>query len=92
MDNLSRHASVRSQQRGIPPPVIETLLDYGRETHDHRGGRILYFDHQARRHLRRQLGDAQYRQMERHLGTYAVLAVDGEVLTVGHRQRRINRH
>ena len=33
---ISHHAQARLQQRGIPPAVVERLLDFGRETYDHR--------------------------------------------------------
>jgi hypothetical protein len=92
MATLTHHAQARSQQRGIPSPVIETLLDFGREEYDHHGSRIVFFDHRTRIHLREVLGEDRYRKIERHLGTYAVVALDGEVVTVGHRRHRINRH
>ncbi len=88
---ISHHAQARLQQRGIPPAVVERLLDFGRETYDHRGGTILFFDHQARKTLRRVESDA-FRQIESHLDTYLVLGEDGVVVTVGHRTQRINRH
>lgn len=40
----SNHATVRCQQRGIPPIVIDLLLEFGRREHDHAGAEILYFD------------------------------------------------
>ncbi len=41
MLNLTHHAQTRLQQRGIPPVVVERLLDFGREEYDHRGTRIV---------------------------------------------------
>ena len=38
---LTRHAAIRSQQRGIPSAAIEALLDYGTEHHDHHGAVIV---------------------------------------------------
>ena len=87
---MTQHAQARLQQRGIPHDVVENLLDYGREEHDHRGSCILYFDRQAREQLRRTYGAQSYKRIESHLGTYAVLADSGEIITVGHRTRRIN--
>ena len=92
MLNLTHHARTRLQQRGIPPTVVENLLDFGHEEHDHRGSRIVYFDKRARTHLQRELGADTYRQIERHLDAYAVVAETGEVIPVGHRTHRINRH
>lgn len=92
MDNFSRHAQARLQQRGIPGPVVDDLLDFGREMHDHRGGRILYFDHRARKSLQAALGGEHYKQVERHLDAYAVLDEDGGIITIGHRRHRINRN
>lgn len=88
---LTRHASIRLQQRGIPPGILDPLLAYGHKAHDHRGGTVVYFDHQARKRLKRALEEGQYRRVERHLDAYAVIAGDGAILTVGHRTRRICR-
>lgn len=85
---LNAHAQTRMQQRGIPPRVLECLLDYGREVHDGRGGAILYFDKAARRRLALEAGRETLRRLGKHLGTYAVM-VNGDVATVGHRYRRI---
>ena len=91
MENLhySQHALVRMQQRGIPPVVLECLLDYGKVEHDHRGGAIVYLNKTARRRLERERGAARVRQLGRRLDAYAVIAADGTVVTVGHRYRRI---
>ncbi len=92
MLTMTRHAQVRLQQRGIPPDVVERLLDFGHEAHDHHGSRIVYFDHQARKQLRRQVGSESYKRIEPHLDAYAVVADTGEVITVGHRTKRINQN
>jgi hypothetical protein len=92
MLNLTHHARTRLQQRGIPHAIIERLLDFGREEHDHRGSRILYFDRRARAQLQRAVGSDSYKRIERHLDAYAVVAKTGEVITVGHRTHRINHH
>ena len=44
MPLLTAHARARMQQRGISPAVLDALLDFGRELHDHRGCRIVRFD------------------------------------------------
>ena|SRR5687767_260837 len=88
---LTRHASSRMQQRGITSAALDCLLDYGREAHDHRGAVTVYFDKAARRRLARD-ADAKTRKGIAQLARlYAVLGGDGEVVTVGHRFRRINR-
>ena len=89
---LTNHAQTRLQQRGISGHVLDYLLQYGRMVHDHRGGRIFYFDHQARERLRNQSGPAIFKDIESKLGAYAVIGQDGAILTVGHRTKRINRH
>jgi hypothetical protein len=86
---LTEHARARMQQRAIPPAVVEALLAYGRGEHDHRGGTLLYFNKAARRRLERA---RRIRDLERHLDAYAVVAGTGEVITVGHRDKRIRRH
>lgn len=92
MLSMTHHAQARLQQRGIPSSVVESLLDFGQEAHDHHGSRIVYFDQRTRQQLRRQVGLEFYKRIESHLDAYAVVADTGEVITVGHRTRRINRH
>ena len=89
---LTDHARARLQQRGIPEPVLECLLTYGRKVHDHMGGELVFFDHNSRNRLRRMQGEAAFKKLEAKLDAYAVVADDGVVLTVGHRTKRINRH
>jgi hypothetical protein len=88
---LTDHARARLQQRAIPMPILDCLLNYGTKVHDHRGGEIIFFDHQAKNRLRRAYGEYEFKCVERKLDTYAVVGSDGVVLTVGHRTKRINR-
>jgi uncharacterized protein DUF4258 len=88
---LTTHARTRMQQRGISPTALELLLDFGRETHDHRGCRIVRFDKRSRRRALRVLGRERYRRLERCFNAYAVVAADDAVLTVGHRYRALPR-
>jgi len=92
MKNLTQHAACRMQQRGIKPETIGILFECGTKEYDHRGAVILYFDKLARQRLRYQYGLDQYKRIEGQLDTYAVLAEDGIIVTVGHRTKRINRH
>ncbi len=89
--SLTRHALIRMQQRGIRAEVVEDLLDFGRTTHDHRGAQIVFFDRAARRRLARERGDEVLRRLGKRLRAYLVVDTDGDVLTVGHRTRRIRR-
>ncbi len=85
---LTRHAQARMQQRGIPVEALDCLLDFGREAFDHHGGVVLYFDKAARRQLSR--ATSATKNIDRVSRCYAVL-LEGKVVTVGHRYRRINR-
>ncbi len=92
MLTMTNHARTRIQQRGIPEAVVENLLDFGREAYDHHGSLIVYFDRRARAELKRVCGEATYKRIEGRLDAYAVVASDGDVITVGHRIRHINRN
>ena len=87
---FTEHARTRMQQRGIPAAAVEALLDYGRTSHDHHGGELVFFDKAARARLVRENPSAA-RQAARLCRTYLVLRTDGAVVTVGHRYRRIPR-
>jgi len=89
---ITGHARTRLQQRAIPLPVLDYLLNFGKKVHDHHGAEILFFDHQARNMVRRACGEKNFKCLESKLDTYAVVGTDGVVLTVGHRTKRINRN
>ena len=88
---LTAHARARMRQRAIDAEALETLLDFGREAFDHRGGSVFYLDKRARRRLERDAGNESRRRLAKLAGLYAVVSGDGHVVTVGHRYRRITR-
>lgn len=88
--NTTAHASIRSQQRGIPPLVVDLLLQFGCREHDHSGAEIVYFDRRSKKRLESYAGGL-IGKLSEHLDSYAVLA-DGEIVTVGARFKRINHH
>lgn len=89
MNFISKHASDRSQQRGIPPLIMEWLFEFGMEEH-HRGRQIVYFDKRSRRSLRRAVGRQVITKLDKYMNCYLVVD-DGMVITVGHRFARIPR-
>ena len=91
MPGLTQHAKARMQQRGITLTTLNSLLDYGAQSHDHRGATIVFFDKKSRTRLLRDSGRAAYRVMEKQINAYAVVGNDGSVVTVGHRNKRIPR-
>jgi hypothetical protein len=89
---ISGHAAARIQQRAVQPEIVEYLLDFGRHEYDHLGGVIYYFDKRGRERLLKAIGKRNYLRVEHSLDAYAVFAVDGELVTVGHRYKRITHH
>ena len=90
--NLTQHAQQRMQQRGIPRVAIDYVLTYGRVSHDHHGGCIIWLDKRSRGRISTDEGRQVLRKLDKHLNTYVVTDADGAVVTVGHRYRRIKRH
>ncbi len=91
----THHATLRVQQRGIPPLVTSWLLDYGAEQYDGRGGVVRYFDSTSMRRLEREVGHTPLRRMSEFMRCYLVQSSsDGAVITVGKRymNRRVLRH
>ena len=73
--NLTAHARVRMQQRGIPAAAVEALLDYGKAARS----RLAAYEPIAAR------------TADRLVRTYAIVGSDGAVITVGARYRRMPR-
>lgn len=86
---VSTHASLRAQQRGIPPLIIHWLEEFGEQTHDHNGAVILHFTKKSRRRLETAVGREVTRRVSEWLDSYAVLSLNGNLITVGHRFKRI---
>ena len=91
---VTQHAQVRSQQRGIPlsPFVIELLERFGRRQRIQGGAESLTFDRAARRQLREHLGARIYAKLEAYLDDVYIVVADGTALTAGHRNQRFRWH
>ena len=90
--SYSMHAQARLQCRGIPPLVIELLLDHGEEERTD-GGFIRYFTKSSRRRVSRVLGGRRMLAMiEPFLDCYVVEGDNGKLVTAGHRYARIRRN
>ena len=92
MGLITQHAAIRMQQRGIKEQTLDCLFRFGSKIHDSRGCVIVFFDKQSRKRLKEAPNLELLRPMESQMDAYAVVSMRGEVLTVGHRIKRINRH
>ncbi|MEN8133319.1 MAG: hypothetical protein ABFS45_24740 [Pseudomonadota bacterium] len=70
---------------------MDYVLAYGRVSHDHHGGCVVWLDKRSRARLGREEGHQVLRKLDKYLNAYAVTDPEGTVLTVGHRFRRIKR-
>lgn len=80
MEGYTRHCSARTQQRTIPPLIVDWLRDYGRVTR-HRGADVYYFDKATRKTLRSRIGSVPYKRLADLLDVYVVISDDGKVIT-----------
>ena len=85
---LTHHARVRMQQRGIPAAALDALLEYGAVRHAGGGRDIVFFDKRSRTRLAKE-GVLAGGAADRLCKSYAIIESSGEVITVGHRYRRI---
>lgn len=86
---LSRHAEIRSQQRGIPLGLVDLLLDFGQERHVGNGATVLSFPKRVRERLRRNLPRTMYASISSKLDVYAVVGDRGNIMTLGHRYQHL---
>jgi hypothetical protein len=90
--NMTQHAAVRSQQRGIPPLIDQWLDQYGEEVYDGHGGIRLYFSRASIRTMEREFGREPLARLSEYLNSYKIASShDGQTITVGHRIKRIRR-
>ena len=88
--NMSKHAATRQQQRGIPPMMVDLLLNFGASQPSGDGTSTLYFDKKAKKRLGSYAGSLA-QLLQKHLDAYLVVSGD-KVITLGHRYDRIPRH
>ena len=86
----TRHAHTRASQRGIPPLLVDWLLEFG-SRRPVSGAEIFYFDKQSRERLRRYAGRQALSKLDQLLNVYAVVT-DGRIVTLGRRTKRIPNH
>lgn len=91
MMHLSQHATRRSQQRAIPPMVIDLLLEFGSSEPAGDGASKVFFDKTARRRLKTYAGTLSG-IINEHLDVYVVVDADNKVITAAHLTERIRRH
>jgi len=88
---FTTHAEKRIQQRGIPPMVIDLLMQFGSASRCDGAERFM-FDKLARKRLRRHLGgDRGLKVIDRWLNVYAVVGDNGQVVTAAHKHSRFRR-
>lgn len=86
--NMTKHAKKRQQQRGIPPIVVDLLLDYGTEVRaPGQQTTKCYFDKPARRRLQVYAGPLAP-LFEKYLDCYLIIS-DGNVITVAPLIKRV---
>lgn len=68
----TRHAHIRASQRGIPPLLVEWLLDFG-SCRPADGAEVFYFDKESRERLRKYAGRQALSKLDRLLNIYAVV-------------------
>jgi len=90
--NVSKHASVRLQQRGIPAWYVELLVTWGQSRHDGHGAQVFSVTKPVRNRLARELPHTSYVRAERYFDVYAVVSGDGTLITAAHKQRRAHWH
>lgn len=86
---LTSHARVRTQQRCIPPLILDWLQLYGQRQHDGRGAEIIYFDKSSRKMLASAVGGTVVQRVESLLDAYIVLSSDGNLITAGWRNKSV---
>jgi hypothetical protein len=89
--NMTYHAVIRSQQRGIPPLIVQWLDLFGEEQFDGHGAIIRYFSRASRREMEREFGSDLVSKLSQYFKAYKVENHEGTVITTGHLTKRIKR-
>lgn len=80
---LTKHATIRMQQRGIPLFIVDCLQQFGAEQSDRYGAIRYFFDKHSLKRLETYLGKQTVRAIERYRNCFAVVSTEGLVITTG---------
>lgn len=87
----THHAKARMQQRGIPPMMIDLLMQFGKSQPAGGGASRLFFDKNARRRLKSYAGPMSG-LLNEYLDVYAVIGPEGQLITAAHVTNRFKTH
>ena len=89
---MTRHAQIRMQQRGIPPLIGLWLEEFGEEEYDGHGGVRRFFSRKSIRAMERAFGHQPVSRMAEFLDVYVVESSrDGQLITFAHQTKRVRR-
>lgn len=88
MSSFTRHAEARVQQRGLSPFVLDLIVDNGVCTR-FKEADVYSLDKRGRKRLKKTLGALVYKRLEDLLGAFVMVGDDGQIITCGHRYKRI---
>jgi len=87
---ITQHAEVRMQQRGVSPQVLDLLLLYGRRARAGKGAEIVYFDKKVQKRLIEKTSIPEIKPGSKQLNSYAVCR-GAMILTVGKLYKRVRK-
>lgn len=85
--NISAHAEIRAKQRGIPPMIIDLIIDFG--TRIDRGDVCsVFFDKKAIKEVKRYGGPECLPLVNRYKDVYLILSENNNtVVTIAHKHK-----
>lgn len=89
---MTKHSSVRMQQRSIPKIVSEWLAEFGEEKSAGKGCMIVYFSKKSKKLMENALGKRFVQENKKYLSVYEVISSSGAIITAGWRTRRIKNY
>lgn len=89
--SITKHASTRMQQRGIPLLVVELIMTFGASEPAGSGTQKFFLDKRAR-HKVKSFAGTLASAIEPLLDAYVLVSDQGTVITTAHRTERIHRH
>lgn len=84
---LTKHASVRAQQRGIPLDVLGNLYRYG-ETKNSKGATSVFLTREALDDAAAELSRQDVQKLRRHRNSYLILGDNERVVTAARSLRK----